>query len=210
MIPASAIPRLLALTDVARYGLAATLQLAEQLGAHGQGLSGLICRERGLSVRAYLELMGALQSRLRGVPLLAVDRLDLAVLCQSAGLHVGGRALQTHELRPETTRRRLLLSSGWHEGEPLPAADLVLVSPVVSPRKGRQSLAPQRQQEVLRAFERQETKTFALGGITAATAPRVLALGYWGLAAIGAAYEEFLALLGAVRAHADHHGGAET
>lgn len=184
-------PRLIAITDQAiapRPPLEARLERLCALAAPGSVLVQL--RNLETPVRARLELARRLrQITASFAQFLAVnDRADLAMLVEADALHVGERGLLPHDARRIVGAR--FVSRACHD--PLRAeslgADAVVLSPILAPRKGRPALGLDALGVARRASEKDRVRPllFALGGIEAATAARVLGAGADGIAAISA------------------------
>ncbi len=207
-------PRLVAITDAS---LLPPLELAARLrrlaARAAPGTVALLLRDHALSAKARLELGLSLRDAARehGQQLWVADRLDLALLLDADGAHLGEGSVSgatARRLLPEAMR----LSRAWHysELESAPVAELsrldaLLVSPVFAPRKGRAALGLvtfEALGEQLRA-RHQAYSLYALGGVTAANAAACLAAGATGVAAIGAALAEepapLLEALGSLR-----------
>jgi len=194
-----AAPRLVAITDtdVAPAGeLVARLRRLATSAVPGS--VALLLRDHGLSGKARLELGLALRdvAREHQQSLWVADRLDLALLLDAAGLHLGEASVSARAARrllPEAAS----ISRAWHATllddaalSELSAVDALLVSPVLAPRKGRPALGLSALGvlgEQLRARNQAYPHLYALGGITARDAAACLAAGATGVAAIGAA-----------------------
>ena len=191
-------PRLVAITDLSLLDPPTLLSRLRHLAEAAQpGSVALLLRDHGASGRERLALGRELASIARGTgqALWVADRLDLALLLEADGLHLGEASVST------STARRLWgaerwLSRAWHgrPDEPRDAAALdgvnaLLVSPLLAERKGRPPLglaALARFREQLAAHT-SAIALYALGGVTSENAAACLTAGATGIAAIGAA-----------------------
>lgn len=135
-----------------------------------------------------LEIARRLSSlcRTRGLVFLVGADADLAEACGADGVHLPEREL--HAVQALRRRRPdWLITGAAHSAEALASAsslDAVLISPVfesASPSAG----APLGVAALRRLTALSPVPAYALGGITASTAPRLIASGACGLAAIG-------------------------
>jgi thiamine-phosphate pyrophosphorylase len=181
-------PRLIAITDTALVPadlLAA--RLAALVTRARPGSVAIQLRDHQLSARARLELGRRLLeiARREAAPLIVNDRLDLALALGAQGVHLGERSVA-----PADARR--LLPKAWisracHDPDRVadaPEVDAVLLSPILSTRKGRPALglcALRRARQLLPA----SIALIALGGIDAEGAARCLEAGADAVAAIG-------------------------
>jgi thiamine-phosphate pyrophosphorylase len=167
----------------------------------------VLLREPDSSLRDRL----ALGERLRRMTietaqLLSVrDRLDLAILLQSDGLHLGEASLCPERVR-DATQDRFFLSRAIHALNELPpvGVDALLVSPVCAPRKNNPAIGF----EGFEAYVRRNVTipVYALGGMDATNAATCLNVGGAGVAAIGAVLSNddprgLLSALGILRAN---------
>jgi thiamine-phosphate pyrophosphorylase len=162
------------------------------------GTLALLLRDHSASALERLNLgkrLGAV-ARSSGQALWVADRLDLALLLEADGVHLGEGSVTA------VIARRLLgadvrISRAWHAAsltaapaaEELAAVDALLVSPVLSPRKGRPALGLGPLGvlgEQLRA-RNWACQPYALGGVSAENAAACRQAGAYGVAAIGAA-----------------------
>jgi thiamine-phosphate pyrophosphorylase len=195
-------PRLIAITDVAQYGAAATLEAFGRL-CHA-AIPGSVCvqlRSRAsaaerLALGAQLAVLCATSEQHLSVN----DRLDVALALGVEAVHLKGGSV------PGTMARRLWTARGsevwltraWHpEDEAMPSdVDALVVSPVCAPRKGR---APLGFEGLHAAVERAgKLPVYALGGVDGGNVAPVVAAGARGVAAIGACYGNFMPLLRAL------------
>lgn len=180
------LPPLLVLTDRRRAGagLVATVTAAVEGGARA-----VVLREKDLAGDARLDLALALSEVLGavgGALVLAGPDVDLARHVGAVGLH-----LAASDALPATSGGGLLVGRSCHSDEDVrraaaEGADYVSVSPVFpSPSKPGYG-PPLGVGGLARAVLSSEVPVFALGGITAATAPECLAAGVAGVAVMGA------------------------
>jgi thiamine-phosphate pyrophosphorylase len=198
----SALPRLLAITDLSllpAHELVARLQRLALLAR--PGTLALLLRDHSASALQRLTLGKELQgvARSAGQALWVADRLDLAVLLEADGVHLGEGSVS-----PAVARQLLgdgiRISRAWHAGglvdapgaDELADVDALLVSPVLAPRKGRPALGLTPLGvlgEQLRA-RNWACQPYALGGVCAENAGACLRAGAHGVAAIGATLAE--------------------
>ncbi|MBX3181865.1 MAG: thiamine phosphate synthase [Polyangiaceae bacterium] len=162
-------------------------------------------RDRELSAAARLALARELRAETAsaGQRLVINDRLDLALLVGADGLHLPEAGLPIEAVRERCPT--LWLSAARHSLSPLgdsPASgalpDAWVLSPIVSPRKGRPALGLT---ALAAAREELQAPVYALGGVTAASAAACLAHGACGVAVMGAVMdpgEDLPALLAAL------------
>ncbi|MDF1797895.1 MAG: thiamine phosphate synthase [Planctomycetota bacterium] len=178
----------------------------EVAGLSGAGLGGLVLREPNLPDGPLLELA----SRLRGeLGWLAVhDRIHVARAAGADAAHLGFRSLRPADARLAAGDLALGLST--HAGDD-PATwsgvDYLFHGPVFETPSKSGLLEPTGVDGFRAALERRprsELPMLALGGITPANAPDLLAAGAHGIAVIGAVLgaasprEALLDLLGAI------------
>lgn len=183
-------PRLIAITDTSVAPAASLVKRLESLCRRARPGSVLVqLRDPALSIRERRELGAALRAVTRELgQLFAVnDRLDLALLLEADGLHLGEHGVETRDARRLVGE--LWISRALHDPHAAIDADAVLLSPVCAPRKGRPALGF----EALRACRARlgsGVRLYALGGVDAESARVCLEHGADGVAAIGAALDE--------------------
>jgi thiamine-phosphate pyrophosphorylase len=165
----------------------------------------LMLREHALCARERLALGATLlQIAAHSGQLLSVnDRLDIALELGAPAVHLGEQSVDVVEAR-SLLAEGVFISAAVHD--PVKACsldvDAVLLSPIVSPRKGRAALGIDRLKAAaqLLSGHTDAPALYALGGIGAAEVPDCLAAGATGIAAVGAVYggESLEALLGAL------------
>jgi thiamine-phosphate pyrophosphorylase len=189
-------PRLVAITDLSQLDPVTLLARLRRLSeAARPSTLALLLRDHASSGRQRLRLGRELAdiARKSGQSLWVADRIDLALLLEADGLHLGEASVDA------TTARRLWpaerwLSRAWHAAAASPAIELetvdaLVVSPLLAERKGRPALGL-RQWEALRdalAASGRAPALYALGGVSPENAAACLAAGAAGVAAIGAA-----------------------
>lgn len=197
---AAAAPRLIAITDLERLPLAELVarfaRLAQQAAA---GSVALLLRDHARAIRERL-LLGEALAKIaedHGQELWVADRLDLALLLGARGAHLGEASVNAQDAR-RWLGEGVRITRAWHDltlpphaEQELGEVDALLLSPLLSPRKGRSALGL----EALTALPgRLRARGFgggiyALGGVTAESAAACLAAGALGVAAIGAVLE---------------------
>lgn len=192
-------PRLIAITDVARFGEASTLVAFERLCFAARPRSVCVQLRLDGTARTQLEL----GRRLRRIcveseQILGVnDRFDVALALEVNAVHLKSKSVSAAEVRRLWTTRGwpLWISQAWHPAdEAAPdAVDALVVSPVMGARKGRNPLGPAGLAQCVGAVAPLEV--YALGGIEAANVRGSLAAGARGVAAIGACYLQPLPLV---------------
>lgn len=206
--------RLIAITDVERFGVTETLVRTEHLLALCRpGTVAIQLRDHHLPLRQRLALGRELRrlTEEREQALFVNDRLDLAVLLGADGVHLGERSVRLEDARLAfgggLEGARLAFGAGaeslqgrapsfWscsaHELKALEAGPSAwLLSPILAERKGRAPLgleALTRGREELKRLSVQP-RLFALGGVRAGRAADCLRAGADGVAAIGAVWE---------------------
>jgi thiamine-phosphate pyrophosphorylase len=207
------LPKLLAITDVTRCPAPELLKRARVLcGEAAPGSVAVLLRDHESSVRERLRLGRALRelTRAAGQELWVADRLDLVLLLQADGAHLGEASVPALEAR-QLLATGVRISRAWHGVGPsdeLAGVDALLVSPIFEARKGRPALGIAALRDVARELDRigSSARVYALGGVSASNAPACLAAAAGGVAAIGAAWADdahpLLAALGATRGSA--------
>ncbi|SRR5258706_11971482 len=200
-MPAAAGPRLVAITDLSAASqsqAALVAHLRRLASAATPGSLALLLRDHSASARQRLSLGRELRDIARSFEqeLWVADRLDLALLLEADALHLGEASVSASSAR-RLVGSNVRISRAWHESTCASAAqvaelaqvDVLLVSPVMAPRKGRGALGALVLGvlgEQLRA-RNSACKLYALGGVTAENAAACRAAGAFGVAAIGAA-----------------------
>jgi len=182
--------RLIALTDRSIAGAAETLARLERLVHQAPPGSVLVqLRDRELDGAERFRFGAALRALTHAhAQLFQVnDRLDLAVLLDADGVHLGEASVSTADARRVLGEPRFV-TRACHDPERAPHvdADGILLSPVFAARKGAAALGVS---ALARARERlrdagSRTRLFALGGVEAGNAAACLEAGADGVAAI--------------------------
>lgn len=194
-------PRLIAIIDSERAGFDVWLrQLSPLLAGARPGSVLVMLRDRQLPARERRG-MGESLRRLTSAhaqPLCVNDRLDLALLVDADAVHLPESGVSVAEARAFGARygRRWWVSRASHEPAEAVAttADGLLLSPVVEARKGRPALGLDGVRRARAELEGRSAalgacRVYALGGVTAAVIPSLLAAGAHGVAVIGALLE---------------------
>ena len=194
-------PRLIAIIDSERAGFdVGVRQLAPLLAGARPGSVLVMLRDRQLPARER-RAMGESLRRLTSAhaqSLCVNDRLDLALLVDADAVHLPENGVSVAETRAFGARygRRWWISRASHEPADAAAttADGLLLSPVVEARKGRPALGAEGVRRARGALDGRSAqlapcRVYALGGVTAAAIPTVLAAGAHGVAVIGALLE---------------------
>lgn len=190
-------PRLIAITDLGVLAAQLLVARVERLATSAvPGSVAVVLRDHAASARERLELGRELRrvTRDAGQELWVADRLDLALLLDADGAHLGEASV------PAAAARRLLgpgrrISRAWHRTrlagatDELQGVDALLLSPVFAARKGRPALGISGLAQALRTLAALggAPRVYALGGVGGAEAAQALAAGAWGVAALGAA-----------------------
>jgi thiamine-phosphate pyrophosphorylase len=193
-------PQLVAITDLTRTGPAQLVaRTAELARSTRPGSLAVLLRDHQASARERLALGRELSRILHaaGHELWVADRLDLALLLDADGLHLGEASVTAREARALLGAARRI-SRAWHEPGPpselgqreLDGVDCLLLSPIFEPRKGRAALGVAALGALVGALAAQGhgAQVLALGGVSAESARSCLAAGARGVAAIGAAW----------------------
>lgn len=201
-------PRLVAITDLSLLDPVTLLtRLRNLTEAASPGSVALLLRDHAASGRERWGLGQKLRelAHTTGQSLWVADRIDLALLLEADGLHLGENSVSARTARQLWGGQRFV-SRAWHRGELGGAAELegvnaLLVSPVLAERKGRPALGlgPLARLSEAAAGRSEPLAVYALGGVSSDSAGSCLAAGAQGVAAIGAALAiDPSALLGAL------------
>jgi thiamine-phosphate pyrophosphorylase len=193
-----ALPRLVAITDANVLAGTALISHAQQLAHSGAaGSIAFLLRDHDVSASARLELGEQLRrvTRAAGQQLWVADRIDLALLLDADGLHLGEGSVRASDARLLFGAKGSV-SRAWHRPRvteqdlpELEGVDALVLSPIFQPRKGRAALGP----TALRALARSlaavgsPARVYALGGVTAPDVATCDHEGATGVAAIGTA-----------------------
>jgi thiamine-phosphate pyrophosphorylase len=154
------------------------------------GVGWVQLREKKASSRAFFETAQSLVSLCRQYRLTSIinDRVDIALLTDADGVHVGQNDLPVEEARRLLGRNKVVGVSTHNLKQALEAqrstADYVAIGPVY-PTTSKQNPDPIVPREELRAIRSQVTKPLvAIGGITVENAAALYELGINSLAVI--------------------------
>lgn len=194
-------PRLIAITDAAGRGAAATLEMALAVCDARPGTVAVLLRDKQECARQRIEWGRSLReiTAARRQHLIVADRADIALLVNADGVHLGESSVACDRVRRWLLPTRpLWVSRAWHDRGPRQDdADALLLAPVIAQRKANAALGVPGLARAVEAASGQPI--YALGGIGAASVDAVMSSGCAGVAAIGAAYDEPNALLAALR-----------
>jgi thiamine-phosphate pyrophosphorylase len=187
-------PRLVVITDTSVSAVPELIVRVERVLASAAPRTVMVqLRDKELEARDRLELGKRLVAVCRRLNQWFVvnDRLDLALLLEADGVHLGEGSVAPADARTMLPDRAWV-SIACHEPEAVgrPDADAVLLSPVVAGRKGREALGFEGLRSARRKLVSSVAGTapalYALGGIDAGSARECLAAGADGVAVIGA------------------------
>ncbi len=193
-MPERALPTLIVFSDLTRVPEAVMLARFGALAEQAKPQSVLFTvRDYALAARARLALLSELSALARrsGQLFGVAERADLAQITGAHGLH-----LPEHGLAEPDARAYLgpgvILSRACHEPQRAAgaASDMLLLSPIFAPRKGRPALGLavlERVTQEARSASRAAPAVYALGAVDAGNAALCLAAGAAGVAVIGAA-----------------------
>jgi thiamine-phosphate pyrophosphorylase len=190
-------PRLIVITDLSALERNELVRrLAVLASAARAGTVAILLRDHEVSARERLALGQELRQTTRRAEqqLWVADRLDLAMLLEADGVHLGEGSVAAREAR-RVVGADLHVSRAWHRadlddsGTELDEVDALLLSPIFAARKGRPALGAAALATLDAALQARSTapRLYALGGVTAAEVPACDAAGAAGVAAIGAA-----------------------
>lgn len=188
-------PRLVAITDLSELDPVTLLARLRRLAESARpGSVALLLRDHAATGKQRLGLGRELRALARdsGQSLWIADRIDLALLLEADGLHLGEASVPAAQARRLWPHGRHL-SRAWHATQTQPFIELadvdaLLVSPVLAERKGRPALGLDALPVLRRALAQQGSSPslYALGGVTSHNAAACVAAGAAGVAAIGA------------------------
>jgi thiamine-phosphate pyrophosphorylase len=183
-------PRLIALTCRRLLGAERTLERFRELGRLARaGSVVLSLRDLELPVRERLAFGEAMKrvARETSQPFVVNDRLDLAMLLGADGVHLGEAGVATVDARRLLSPHALVVRACHDPALALRLdADIVLLSPILAPRKGRPALGLEALGMARRAYGTNGGPLlFALGGMDAERARACLEAGADGVAAMG-------------------------
>lgn len=179
-------PRLIVITDMS-VGEERLFQSLTRYLAEASPLEVVVqLRDKDLPARERLRLA----LRLRALTdqfnqfLVVNDALDIALLSEADGLHLPEAGLPVGAARARAPH--LWLSAACHDVSSARDVDALLVSPVVSARKGREPLGLVALKEWAGKSAR---PVYALGGVDEASAAACLEAGAAGVAVMGAVFD---------------------
>jgi thiamine-phosphate pyrophosphorylase len=186
-------PRLIVVTDTSMSAapeLVATI--ARVLASAAPRTVMVQLRDKALAVRERIELGRCLvaECRRREQSFVVNDRLDVALLLDADGVHLGEGSVAPEDARMMLPDRAWI-STACHDPAAAfePHANAILLSPVAAPRKGRQALGFEGLRAARRALVAAREAApllYALGGVDAGNARECLEAGADGVAVIGA------------------------
>jgi len=156
------------------------------------GVTVVQIREKGTGTREFLALAQALKALLdpSGIPLIVNDRLDLALACDAAGVHLGQEDMPCDIARRVLGPKRLLGVSVSDPEEARRAeaegADYLGVSPVFDTPTKRDTPRATGLDGLRRIRAATALPLVAIGGLSAANAAAVMAAGADGIAVVSA------------------------
>lgn len=207
----ASLPKLIVISDLGTLSWEALLRRSEVVaGASTPGSVAILLRDHAASAAERLRWGRELQriaSRFEQLFWVA-DRLDLALLLNADGVHLGEKSVSS------AAARRLVgaqpsISRAWHRPqidpvdqlEQLQDVDALLLSPIIAGRKQRPPLGLSAISALRAALSSQTARPaiYALGGIDAENAAACVSAGATGVAAIGSALTgDYPALLAAL------------
>ncbi len=172
--------QLVAITDDLRDGIDGLAQRA--LAAERGGVSMVLLRLKHADARTVVEVGRALVTALR-IPVIVSERLDVALACGAAGVHLTSQSMPVVAIRPQAPAGFLIGGSISTADDLGPAshADYVTIGPVFGDAPRAIGL------EAFRRFAQASGRpAVAIGGMDAATVAEVRAAGASGVAVIRA------------------------
>ncbi|MDZ7631334.1 MAG: thiamine phosphate synthase [Gemmatimonadaceae bacterium] len=172
--------RLMAITDDLRDGTAGLVSRA--IAAERGGATMVMLRLKHVDARVLVEVGSALVASL-AIPVIVHERLDVALACRAAGVHLGASSMPVAAIRPHVAADFLIggsVSSAVDVGGVL-ASDYVTVGPVFG--AGEASVGLDGLRRLAASCGR---PVLAIGGVDTAAALSVLAAGARGIAVIRA------------------------
>jgi thiamine-phosphate pyrophosphorylase len=181
--------RLLAMTDLDRLDAASSVDRFEALTrAAIPGSVAIELRDRRRPIPELLTLGQRLRTMTResGQLFVVNDRLDLALLLEADGVHLGEASVRTRDARSLIGGRFVIRACHRPERCAETDAEIVLLSPICEARKGNRALGLEALGEARKALQSSgsSAQLFALGGVDAARASACMAAGAAGVAAI--------------------------
>jgi len=178
---------------VADAGFAAGRDLLPLIEAAVRGgVTAVQVRAKDLPVRQFLDLGRRAADSLKrhNIPLIINDRLDIALACGAAGVHLGQDDMPVSQARKIVGRRLVLGVSANNADEALEAerlgADYIGLGPIYATSSKTTDLPLVGEEGIRRLKGRVRIPLVAIGGITAANARAVKEAGADGIAVISA------------------------
>jgi thiamine-phosphate pyrophosphorylase len=170
--------RLVAITDDLRDGSAGLVTRAQ--AAERGGATMVLLRLKHVDARTLMEAGQALVLGL-SVPVVVAERLDVALACGAAGVHLSATSMPVQAIRPHVPSGFLIGGSisGASDLERTAAADYVTIGPVFDALES--GLGVEGFRRLSRAVGR---PSLAVGGVTAQNAAEIRAAGASGVAVI--------------------------
>ena len=170
--------RLCAITDDLRDGTEGLV--ARAAAAERGGTTMLLLRLKHVDARALVDVGRRLVTTLV-IPVIVSERLDVALACGAAGVHLTSQSMPVIAIRPQVSAEFLIGGSvsSADDLEAAAAADYLTIGPVFG--AGNASLGVDGLRRLMRASGR---PAIAVGGIDASTAAAVREAGASGVAAI--------------------------
>jgi len=156
------------------------------------GVSLVQLREKSVSTREYVEIARRIQNvlKLRGIPLVINDRVDVALAVGAEGVHLGQEDMPYPEARKVLGRKAIIGLSVENMDQALEAekldVDYLGVSPVFLTPTKPDTKAPWGLDGLGRLRQRSRHVLIAIGGINSSNALQVLEAGADGLAVVSA------------------------
>jgi thiamine-phosphate pyrophosphorylase len=157
------------------------------------GVDAAQIREKDLSGRALLELATAARQTAGSIKVIVNDRLDVALACSAAGVHLGSNSLPVAEVARfragGRTPAEFLIGRSCHSLEDARAAegdgaDYLFFGPVFATPSKAAFGPPQGVDKLAAVCREAKIPVFAIGGITLENAAACLRTGAAGVAAI--------------------------
>jgi thiamine-phosphate pyrophosphorylase len=177
------------LAGAGTFDRASRLLLDQLRGAVDAGVDLIQVRERDLDAAALAALVEDVVALARGTQSRVVvnDRLDVALACGAAGVHLRGDSISTAHAR-RIVPPGFLIGRSVHAVEEIAAADGCdyVIAGTVFPSRSKDGSAPLIGIDGLRAIVRAaRVPVLAIGGITPARFGEIMATGAAGVAGIG-------------------------
>ncbi len=144
-------------------------------------------REPGLEARALARLTRAWMAA-SGARVLVNDRVDVAIACGAAGVHLRDRSISPGRIR-QMAPADFVISVACHDGESVlraasEGADYAVLAPIFEPLSKVSGVPPLGLDALRSIASKAGIPVIALGGITAENAPQCVEAGAAGVAGI--------------------------